>query len=299
MEPHTETNSSRPGRTTAPSLRNRLQHYVSLVRLEHALFSLPLFISGALLAGRERFPTWLDWLLIAVAGTAARNLALALNRLIDRHIDLHNPRTQKRELPAGKLNELQVAGFIAVNLVIYAAAAWFIAPVCLYLGWIPLALFSLYPFMKRFTSLCHLGVGAGLAMAPLGGYLAAAKSWPLSDAAWLLAAFTWLWVSGFDIIYAQADVDFDRRFGVHSLPVRLGKAALRVSAAMHVAAIAVLVILWALYFDSEPWLWLPIGAMSVLFVLQHLRSHDIEFAAFRVNTLVGFVMLAFVWVGVA
>lgn len=276
-----------------------VKKYVRLVRLEHAVFSLPLFISGALLAGRDRFPSWQDWLLIAVAGTTARNLALALNRFIDRHIDAGNPRTQGREMPAGKLNEVQVIGFIALNLALYAAAAWLIAPVCLYLGWIPLVLFALYPYMKRFTSLCHLGVGAGLAMAPLGGYLAAAKAWPLSEASWLLAAFTWLWVSGFDIIYAQADVDFDRRFGVHSLPVRLGKAALRVSAALHVTAIAVLVLLWALHFNSEPWLWLPIGAMSVLFVLQHLRSHDIEFAAFRVNTLVGFVMLAFVWVGVA
>jgi 4-hydroxybenzoate polyprenyltransferase len=274
-------------------------HYVRLVRLEHALFSLPLFVSGALLAGRDRFPSWQNWLLIAVAGTAARNLALALNRFIDRHIDAGNPRTRGRELPAGKLSEIQVLGFIALNLAVYAGAAWLIAPICLYLGWIPILMFTLYPFMKRFTYLCHLGVGAGLAMAPLGGYLAAAQTWPLSVPAWLLAAFTWLWVSGFDIIYAQADVDFDRSAGVYSLPVRFGRAALRVSAAMHAAAVLVLVALWAYYFHSEPWLWLPIMAMAVLFFLQHLRSGDIEFAAFRVNTLVGFVMLAFVWVGVA
>jgi 4-hydroxybenzoate polyprenyltransferase len=288
--------SAQPARRTA---RETAQHYIRLVRLEHALFSLPLFISGALLAGPARFPSWLDWVLIAVAGTAARNLALALNRFIDRHIDSGNPRTQTRELPAGRLNEAQVAGFIALNLLLYAATAWFIAPICLYLGWIPLAIFALYPYMKRFTALCHLGVGAGLAMAPLGGYLAAAKAWPLSAPAWLLAAFTFLWVSGFDIIYAQADVDFDRRSGVHSLPVRLGGLALRVSAALHLGAMIVLLLLWALYFNHQSWLWLPTAAMAVLFFLQHMRSGDIEFAAFRVNTLVGFVMLAYVWVGVA
>lgn len=285
--------------TVRRSLRETLQHYVRLVRLEHALFSLPLFVSGALLAGPGKFPSWLDWLYIAIAGTSARNLALALNRFIDRHIDSRNPRTSRREMPAGKLNSLQVQFFIALNLVLYAASAWLIAPICLVLGWIPLVLFTLYPYMKRFTSLCHFGVGAGLAMAPLGGYLAAAKEWPLSTPAWLLAGFTFLWVAGFDIIYSQADVEYDRRTGVHSLPARLGGVAMRVSAALHIGAILVLVLLWGIYFNHAGWLWLPTAAMAVLFYLQHMRSGDIEFAAFRVNTLVGFVMLLFVWVGVA
>jgi 4-hydroxybenzoate polyprenyltransferase len=268
-----------------------------MVRLEHALFSLPLFISGALVAGQDHLPGWLDWVYIVIAGTAARNLALALNRLIDRKIDAANPRTRSRELPSGALRIGQVTGFVMLNLVIYAAAAWLIAPICLYLCWIPVLIFVAYPFMKRFTPLCHLGVGAGLAMAPLGGYLAAAKSWPISSAAWLLAAFTWSWVTGFDIIYGQADVDFDRSYGVHSMHLWLGKQALRVSAVAHVLAMAILVLMWGMNFRREPWLWLPIGAMAILFILQHWRSADIEFAAFRVHTLVGFVMLAFVLVG--
>jgi len=279
------------------SSHSSLGDYARMVRLEHALFSLPLFISGALLAGPDRNPGWLDWLYIVIAGTAARNLALALNRLIDRNIDAANPRTQSREMPSGALGVSHVVGFILLHLVIYAAAAWLIAPICFYLSWIPVLVFVGYPFLKRFTPLCHLGVGAGLAMAPLGGYLAAAKSWPIDGSAWLLAAFTWLWVTGFDIIYAQADVEFDRSHGIHSLPGWLGKRALRISALAHLVALGLLVVLWALYFHREPWLWLPISAMALLFVLQHWRSDDIEFAAFRVNTLVGFVMLAFVLVG--
>jgi 4-hydroxybenzoate polyprenyltransferase len=282
-----------PGSPTRPALRQ----YARLVRLEHALFSLPLFASGALLVGPDRFPGWLDWVYIVIAGTAARNLALALNRLIDRNIDAANPRTESREIPSGALGVSQVVGFILINLVVYDVAAWLIAPICFYLSWIPVLIFAAYPFMKRFTPLCHLGVGAGLAMAPLGGYVAAAKSWPIAGSAWFLAAFTWLWVTGFDIIYAQADVESDRSHGIHSLPEWLGKGALRISALVHLGALGVLVVLWARYFNREPWLWLPMGAMAVLFFLQHWRSDDIEFAAFRVNTLVGFVMLAFVVVG--
>jgi len=269
------------------------------VRLEHALFSLPMFIAGALVAGRGHFPSWLDWLLILVAGTAARNLALGLNRFIDREIDAANPRTQDREIPAGRLSNTQVIGFLVLNLILYAGCAWLIAPICLYLGWIPLAIFVLYPYMKRFTAMCHLGVGAGLAMAPLGGYLAAARTWPIAAEAWMLALFTWLWVSGFDIIYAQLDIEFDRAHGIHSLPAVIGPAALRVSAFMHLLAVGTLVALWAWWYDREPWLWLPIATMALLFVLQHIRSDAVNFAAFRVNTLVGFVLLAFVWVGVA
>jgi 4-hydroxybenzoate polyprenyltransferase len=285
------------GFTTAGSL-GRASAYARLVRIEHALFSLPMFVSGALMAGRESLPGWLDWLWIAVAGTAARNLALALNRLIDRHIDAANPRTANRELPAGRLTSAQVISFMALNLVVYGAAAWLIAPICFYLAWIPIVVFVLYPYLKRVTPLCHFGVGAGLALAPLGGYLAAAKSWPIAAEAWLLALFTWLWVGGFDIVYAQLDVESDRRQGILSLPVYWGARALRVAGLMHLLAWAVLVLLWRVHFERSPWLWLPIGLMGLLFALQHRYSARVEFSAFRVNTLVGFVLLAFVVVGV-
>jgi 4-hydroxybenzoate polyprenyltransferase len=152
--------------------------------------------------------------------------------------------------------------------------------------------------MKRFTPLCHFGVGAGLALAPLGGYLAAAKSWPIGTGAWLLALFTWLWVGGFDIIYAQLDVESDRRQGIQSLPARWGKKALRVAGSMHLLALGVLAFLWVFHFARGPWLWVPFVVMAVLFAMQHRHSDRVDFAAFRINTLVGFVVLAFVVVGV-
>jgi 4-hydroxybenzoate polyprenyltransferase len=271
--------------------------YARLVRIEHAVFSFPMFIAGALVAGVENMPGWIEWVYIVIAGTAARSLALALNRLIDHRHDAANPRTQNRELPAGLLSRSQVSWFILANLIAYLTAAWLIAPTCLYLSWVPLLVFAAYPFMKRFTALCHFGVGAGLALAPIGGYLAAAKVWPPSWEAWLLAAFTWLWVAGFDIIYAQLDFDFDLAHGVRSLPVALGRKALIVAAVLHGAAFVVLGILWVTAFEQEPWAALPIAALGVLFYLQHRWAHHVNLAAFRLNMAVGFVMLAFVIVG--
>lgn len=276
----------------------RIRDYARLVKIEHALFSLPMFAAGALLAGPARFPSWQDWLLIAVAGTAARNLALALNRLIDNKIDKLNPRTQTRELPAGRLTVTQVTGFISVNLLVYFAAAWMIAPICLYLSGVPIAVFAAYPYLKRVTVLCHLGVGAGLALAPLGGYLAAAKAWPIGTDAWLLAAFTWLWVSGFDILYAQADVQFDRSHQIYSMPAQWGRKALTVSALFHVGALGVLTGLWYFWFEGRLWPVLPGIIMAILFYLQHKWSDRVNIAAFRINILVGFVMFGFVVLGV-
>lgn len=276
----------------------RIRDYASLVKIEHALFSLPMFAAGALMAGPASFPTWQDWLLIAVAGTAARNLALALNRLIDKKIDKLNPRTQTRELPAGRLTSRQVSAFIALNLIVYLAAAWMIAPICFYLSGIPMIVFAAYPYLKRFTSLCHLGVGAGLALAPLGGYLAAAKSWPIGSDAWLLAAFTWLWVSGFDILYAQADVQFDRSHQIHSMPAKWGRTALTISAMFHVLALGVLLSLWYFWFGGRLGPVIPAIIMAILFYLQHKWSDRVDLAAFRINILVGFVMFGFVALGV-
>lgn len=283
---------------TRPGAKNgRAVDYARLVRIEHALFSLPMFIAGALVAGKSYFPVWLDWVYIILAGTSARNLALALNRYIDREIDARNPRTQTRELPAGALSTGQVIWFVGVNLLVYAGAAWLIAPICLYWSWLPVLIFIAYPLMKRFTVWCHLGVGAGLAMAPLGGYLAAAKSWPIAGEAWWLAAFTLLWVGGFDIIYAQLDVDFDRAHGLYSLPSSMGRPALWIAAGMHALAMGVLVILWLGTYDAKPTLVWPLLAMALLFLLQHRHSDRVNLAAFRINSLVGFVMLAFVIVG--
>src|SRR6266404_4779123 len=212
---------------------DRLGVYSRFVKVEHTLFSLPLLFSGAVLAA-GRLPSWRLSVLIVLAGAGARTTAFAFNRVIDRHIDRLNPRTSGRELPAGKMTLAEAWGVGLFGAAVYVAAAWAIAPICLYLSPIPLAVFIGYPYLKRFTPWAHLGIGAADALAPLGGWMAAKQSFAGVGPALWLGAFTFFWVSGFDVIYATMDEDFDRAHGLHSLPARYGRRrALQISAVLH------------------------------------------------------------------
>jgi len=165
-----------------------------------------------------------------------------LNRLVDRRIDALNPRTRVRELPSGTMKLVEAVTLLGVSVAAYLAACALLGPWYLKVSPVPLAVFALYPYLKRFTPLCHFGVGAALALAPLAGFAAAHPDLNTFTPALLLATFALLWVSGFDIIYATLDESFDRTHGVHSLVARLGRArALRVSAVLHAAAFVCLI----------------------------------------------------------
>ena len=274
----------------------RLATYARFVKIEHTLFSLPMLFAGACLAARG-FPGFRILGLIVLAGTGARIVALALNRIIDRRIDGRNPRTAVRELPQGAMSLAEAAWVTAAGLALYLAAAWFIAPICALLSPLPLAIFVLYPTMKRFTPLAHLGVGAGLAVAPLGAWMAVRQTFAGCAPALWLGAFTLFWVAGFDIIYATQDEAFDRAAGLYSLPAWLGaERALRVAAAFHLVAFGALAVLF--------WTWLrtPVaGALllviGTLLALEHRRGQEVERAFFTINAWLGFVVLAFVLAG--
>jgi 4-hydroxybenzoate polyprenyltransferase len=276
--------------------RSALLTYARFVKLEHTVFSLPLLYAGAVLAQRG-LPPFRSMLLIALAGFGARVAALGLNRLIDREIDAENPRTRARELPSGAMSVAEGGGIVAAGLIAYVAAAWLIAPVLALLAPVPLAIFLVYPYLKRVTSWAHLGVGLGLAMAPLGGWLAITRSVNEPAPGLLLAAFTFFWVSGFDIIYATLDEEFDRRAGLHSLPSRLGRrGALRISAAFHAAAFAALTLLVATALHT-PLAWMLLAVAGVLLFLEHRRADDVNLAFFKVNAALGFVVLGVVLAG--
>jgi 4-hydroxybenzoate polyprenyltransferase len=236
----------------AASLAGRARTDARFVKIEHALFSLPLILAGAWLAAPHGFP-WatLGW--IALAGTGARTTALALNRLLDREIDARNPRTKVRELPSGAMNVAEGRAVALAGAAAYAFAAARLNPLCLALSPVPLVVFAVYPLLKRFTPLCHFGVGAALALSPLGGYLAIVPDVGAAlREAGPLALFTLGWVAGFDLIYATLDVEFDRANGVHSLPAAIGiEKALWVSRACHVVAFAALA-WWALARWPQP-----------------------------------------------
>lgn len=275
----------------------KLSALLRFVKIEHTLFSLPLIYSGALLAARSWIPFRLA-ALILLAAVGARTVALALNRIIDREIDKRNPRTAIRELPAGRMKLSEAIAVLLVGLILYFGSAELIGRFCLVWSLLPLAVFVFYPYMKRFTPLAHFGVGLGLAMAPLAGWVAVTQSLHNLIPGFVLGFFTMLWVTGFDIIYATLDEDFDRRENLYSLPARLGKEkALRISGYLHALAFAVLVYIFADYIHS--WIAVPFLALAgFLLYLEHAKASDVELAFFKINAALGFVILVMVAVGV-
>ncbi|MAF26654.1 MAG: UbiA-like polyprenyltransferase [Gemmatimonadota bacterium] len=267
---------------------------LSFVKFEHTLFSLPVIVAGAVLAsGGVPEGAVLAWVL--VAGTGARTVAMALNRLIDREIDARNPRTASREIPAGRMSTLGGWGVAIAGLVLYFGALAFLPPLCLALSPVPLMVFVIYPLMKRFTPLAHFGVGAGLALGPLGAWVAVTGTLVPWGPAHTLAVFTLLWVAGFDVIYATLDEDFDRAEGLRSLPASLGRTrALRAARGVHVAAFVALALVAAPAMPGAG-SWFLLAAVGAMLVAEHVLAARVDLSFFRINAALGFVVLAFVW----
>ncbi len=283
--------------TPTATLAGRARTYASFVKIEHALFSLPLILAGAWLASPGGVPP-LTLLWIALAATGARTAALALNRLLDRAIDAKNPRTRGRELPAARMSVREGWLVAAAGSAVYVVAAAALNPLCLLLSPVPLLVFTLYPLLKRITPLCHFGVGAALALSPLGGFLAVT---PDLGAAFRvggpLALFTPLWVAGFDLIYATLDEDFDRAHGVRSLPAAVGSArALLVSRACHALGLFVLAA-WAWSRWPTPAVAIALIAVGLGLAWQQVSARQVDLAFFRINAGLGFIVLAVVLAG--
>ncbi|MFQ5790688.1 MAG: 4-hydroxybenzoate octaprenyltransferase [Acidobacteriota bacterium] len=275
---------------------DRILTYGRFIKIEHTLFSFPLLLSGALLA-RNHPLTLRTFVLILLAGTGARMAALALNRILDRSMDRENPRTAGRELPQGAIGVDEAWLVTLIGTIIYLVAAYLISPRCLLLAPLPLAVFVVYPLLKRFTMWSHLGVGLGLSMAPLGAWYAVSLTFGQMFPALILALFTFFWVSGFDIIYATLDEEHDRKAGLRSLPACLGRPkALSVSMGLHVAAFLCLSFLYWREFEGVVAALFLLVAGGLLY-LEHRKAEDVELAFFKVNAALGFIVLAFVFSG--
>ncbi|MGQ0721577.1 MAG: 4-hydroxybenzoate octaprenyltransferase [Candidatus Eiseniibacteriota bacterium] len=275
----------------------RVRTLLEFVKFEHTLFSLPLLLAGAML-GAGGWPDAKPLLWILVAGTGARTLAMALNRIIDRRIDARNPRTAARELPAGRMSLGVAWAVAAAGTALFYLGVANLPPICLRLSPVPLALFALYPFLKRWTPLAHFGVGAALAFGPLAAYAAVTGRVLPLGAVHLLVGFTWLWVAGFDVIYATLDEDFDRKAGLRSLPTALGsRRALAVAAGVHSVAFALLLAM-AVRHLKGPFVVPLAGAVGALLLAEHLLARKVDLAFFRINAWLGFVVLALVGFGV-
>lgn len=277
--------------TATPVYARRL---VSLVKLEHTVFALPYAYAGAILAaGQVPDAQLLAWITVAMVG--ARSLAMALNRLIDAGIDARNPRTARRELPAGLLTPVQVGAFAAASLAVFLVAVWQLPPVTHILWPIPVAGFVIYPYLKRFTWLCHPFLGAVDGLAPVGGWVAVTGT--VDWQPFLLGGAVALWIGGFDIIYATMDLEIDGRDGLHSIPRRFGVGkALLITRIAHAGSVALLIWL-GINLGLGPLYWLGLAVVAVLLAYENsIVSEDdlsrVDMAFLQMNGVIAMVFLA-------
>src|SRR3954471_7826035 len=217
----------------------RIHTWASFVRFSHSLFALPFALTGALLAARVTPVTWRAVAWIVVAMVAARSAAMGFNRLVDAWWDARNPRTAMREIPRGAISRSQAIVWVLAWSIVFVAAAGQLNRLCLVLSPVALAIVFWYSLAKRYTAWTQAFLGLAMAIAPVGGWLAAGgrAGWE----PWLLACAIGLWVGGFDVLYACQDLEFDRAHGLRSIPVRFGVArSLSISRALHVVTIVCL-----------------------------------------------------------
>ena len=240
--------------TTPYAMRplRRVGDFLSLVKFSHTVFALPFALLGFFLGVLDRGTFTLGNLLLVIACMVfARSAAMGFNRWLDRDVDGRNARTRVREIPAGTISARAALIFVIVNCLLFVAAAYWLNPLCFLLSPVALAVILGYSYTKRFTYLCHFVLGLGLALAPLGAYLAVTAAWALLPL--LYAVVVLLWVSGFDIIYALQDEAFDREEALFSIPVKLGtRRALRLGRVLHFGCAVVLVTALFLQFGRYP-----------------------------------------------
>ena len=273
---------------------SRFATYLSFVRFSHSVFALPFALTGALLAWRELPFSWsqVGWIVVCMVG--ARSAAMGFNRLVDARFDALNPRTAMRELPRGAMTRWEAALFVVVSSAVFIFGASRLSTLCLVLSPIALAIVFWYSLAKRFTTYTQLFLGLAMAVAPVGGWIAAGGRGGAEP--WLLGLAIGLWVGGFDILYACQDVDFDRGHGLRSIPVRFGVAnSIALSRVMHVGTVVVMAALWSV--AGLPVLYLggvAVVAMLLVYEQSLVSADDLSQVkkAFDLNGYVGIVYFA-------
>ncbi|MEP7163800.1 MAG: UbiA-like polyprenyltransferase [Ferruginibacter sp.] len=269
-----------------------VKNYLSLIKFSHTIFAMPFALIGFFLGAFKKesetniinsAPWHIRYapvfILVILCMIFARSAAMAFNRWLDKNFDAKNPRTAIREIPAGIVKANNALIFVILNCIAFIVCCWLINPLCFYLSFVALFVVLFYSYTKRFTALCHLVLGAGLSLAPIGAYLAVTGKFDV-----LPVLFSWtvlFWVSGFDIIYALQDEEFDRINKLHSIPAVVGKVkALRVSELLHI--LSAICIVWAgIYGRFGLWYWTGITVFVGMLVYQHsiVKPNDLR----RVN----------------
>jgi len=296
-----------------------VKKYLSLVKFSHTIFAMPFALIGFFLglirpAYYGNFNSTIGWgyditnfvgwknillkfVLVVLCMIFARSAAMAFNRWLDKNFDAKNPRTAVREIPAGVIKSNNALLFVIVNCILFIACTFFINKICFYLSPVALFVVLFYSYTKRFTALCHLVLGVGLSLAPIGAYLSVTGQFALLP---ILFSFTVLfWVSGFDIIYALQDEDFDKSNQLHSIPAALGRSkALMVSNLLHILS-AACVISAGMYGHFGLWYWIGVAIFCGLLIYQHLlvKPNDlrkVNMAFFTTNGIASVVFSIFV-----
>lgn len=286
--------ASEPGSAASRGAWRRLGDIGDAVIVRHTLFSLPFAVVAILLETDGRPPIG-KLILILVAAMAARNAANALNRVVDAEIDARNPRTAGRHLPTGRLSKKELVAFTVAMGAILVVATAMLNWLCVALLPVAALLIGGYSYTKRFTWLCHYWLGVACAAAPMGAFLALSGRFELGYFA--LAGAVALWVTGFDILYALQDIDFDRSAGLHSVPARFGPGGARLIAALShlgtVGALAALPLFWKL---SWPYL-AGVTVAAAMLAAEHLiarggTERHIRVASYSINEILPLVVLA-------
>ena len=273
---------------------SRIATYFAFVRFSHSVFALPFALTGALLAWREQPFSWVQVAWIIVCMVAARSAAMGFNRVVDARFDALNPRTAMREIPRGVMRRWEAALFVLVSSIVFVYGASRLSTLCLALSPVALVIVFWYSLAKRFTTYTQLFLGLAMAVAPVGGWIAAGGRGGAEP--WLLGLAIGLWVGGFDILYACQDVDFDRGHGLRSIPVRFGVTrAILLSRLMHVATVVVMGVLWSV--ATLPLLYLAgVAIVAVLLAYEQslVSADDLSQVkkAFDLNGYVGIVYFA-------
>jgi 4-hydroxybenzoate polyprenyltransferase len=272
----------------------RLLTYFSFVRFSHSVFALPFALTGALLAWRTQPFSWPQVFWIIVCMVSARSAAMGFNRLVDARFDALNPRTSMRELPRGAMSTTEAALFVAASSAAFVYGAARLSTLCLLLSPVALVIVFWYSLAKRYTSYTQLFLGLAMAVAPVGGWIAAGGREGLEP--WLLGLAIGLWVGGFDILYACQDVEFDRQHGLRSIPARFGVGtAILLSRLIHAATVVAMAVLWRV--ADLPLLYLAgVGVVGCLLAYEQslVREGDLSQVkrAFDLNGYVGIIYFA-------
>lgn len=275
------------------------KNYLSLVKFSHTVFAMPFALIGFLIGARQ-LNFQIEWTLafkVLLCMIFARTAAMSFNRWADRKYDALNPRTVVREIPAGIITANNALTFTIINCIAFIITTWFINSICFYFSFVALTVVLGYSYTKRFTSLCHLVLGLGLSLAPIGSYIAVTGKFALLP---ILFSFTVLfWVSGFDIIYALQDEDFDKQNNLKSIPTLMGtKGALMLSNIFHLFSTSLVLI--AGYYGNFGWIYFTGSLLFIgLLIYQHtLVKHNdlskVNLAFFTTNGIASVLFAVFV-----